>query len=311
MKDLPALEGALAMVRRAHELAPGDASVMSLMGLLLVRCGVARREPDPALISEAEDWTLRALNADAGLGSTFATLGLVRLHQGDLRASVRAFREALSRDPRNAEASAYLGRFLVDSGFLEEGIQRLEFALKLDPGIQHAWWNLARSHGLVQRWERVEETLEKATAATGNQISGNIVRARLVFWRGDRQLAEPIAARIEAVVPPEHFLWSFVPALRAYGARERVEPFLETIQQAGQAVPSPALRAFWCQSEAEILAAAGPVDAALDAIDRAVNLPFVDLGWMDHCLALERVRPTGRFGQARAVIAARAENLWK
>jgi serine/threonine-protein kinase len=311
MSDLPALEEALAMARKAHELAPEDASVMSLLGLVLVRCGVARRDADPALIAEAEDWALRALNTDASLGSTFATLGLVRLHQGDLRASVRAFREAISREPKNTEANAYLGRFLVESGFLEEGIRRLEFTLKLDPSVQHAWWNLARSHGLLRRWDRAEEALEKAVAATGNPMSSNIVRARLVFWQGDLRIAATTAERIESLTPAGHFIRAFLPALRAYAAGEPLEPVLTDLRQAGAAVPSPALRAFWCQSEAEILAATGRLEPALDAIDRAVALPFVDIGWMDYCPALDRVRSTGRFGQARAIIAARAEALWK
>jgi len=235
----------------------------------------------------------------------------VRLHQGDLRASVRAFREAISRDPKNTEANAYLGRFLVESGFLEEGIRRLEFTLKLDPSVQHAWWNLARSHGLRRRWDRAEEVLEKAVAATGNPMSSNIVRARLVFWQGDPRVAAANAERIERLTPTGHFIRAFLPALRAYAAGEPLEPVLNDLRQAGAAVPSPALRAFWCQSEAEILAATGRLEPALDAIDRAVALPFVDLGWMDHCPALDRVRSTGRFGQARAIIAARAGALWK
>ncbi|MCS6901122.1 MAG: protein kinase [Myxococcales bacterium] len=311
MSNLPVLEEALAMVRKAHELAPGDAFVMSLLGLVLVRYAIARRDADPALIAEAEDWALRALNTDASLGSTFVALGLVRLHQGELRASVRAFREAISREPRNAEANAYLGRFLVESSFLQEGIRRLEFSLELDPSVEHAWWNLARSQGLLRRWHRVEEILDRAVAATGNAISGNIVRARLVFWRGDREVAAASAEQIAASTPPGHFIRAFLPVIRAYVAGERVEPFVDELRKAGHAVPSPALRAFWCQSEAEILASLGHLEPALDAIERALLLPFVDLGWMDHCPALDRVRATGRFGQARAIVAARAEALWK
>jgi eukaryotic-like serine/threonine-protein kinase len=312
MNEQDRLEEALSLLRRAHELSPGDASVMSLLGLVLVRFGLIRRDSSAApLIVEAEDWALRALNADSGLASTFVTLGLVRLHQGDVRASVRAFREALARDDRNAEASAYLGRFLVESGYLDEGIRRLELALSIEPGIQHAWWNLARAHALTRSWDRTEEVFRSALAATNNTPSLNIVRARVAFWRADPVFAAEVADSIEASSPPSHFVRSFVPPLRAFASGGEISRETESLQRAGASVASPALRAFWFQVEAEILSMTRHVDAALDAIDGAVALPFIDVGWMDHCPALDAIRRTGRFGQARAVIAARAESLWK
>ncbi|MBK7825048.1 hypothetical protein [Nannocystis sp.] len=61
----------------------------------------------------------------------------------------------------------------------------------------------------------------------------------------------------------------------------------------------------------ELYAASGLIEAALDVLERLPGQPFVDVGWMDHCPALAKIRGAGRFGQVRAVIAARAANLWK
>ncbi|MBL8678983.1 MAG: protein kinase [Myxococcales bacterium] len=309
--DPAALAQGLDLARRAHELAPSDASVMSLLGFLLVRVALSRRSEDNQhMIAEAEDWALRALNADAGSASTFVTLGLVRLHQGDVRSSVRAFREALARDARNAEASAYLGRFLIESGYVDEGIKRLEFALKLEPNIQHAWWNLARSYALLSNWQKSDEVMQQALAATGSEVTLNLVRGRVAFWRGDHEFATFTADRIDAVAPEGHFSRGLVEPLRAFARGEKPAYSLDEFRR-GAGGTSPALAAFWYQVGAEVFAVTGRFDAALDAIEGAVSLPFIDVGWMDHCPALASIRGAGRFGQARAIVAARAANLWK
>ena len=312
MNEPEALASGVEMARRAHELAPTDAWVMSLLGLLLVRLAIARRDGDlQGHVAEAEDWALRALNADAGSAATFGTLGLVRLHQGDLRASVRAFKEALARDPRYAEASAYLGRFLIESGFLDEGIKRLEFALRIEPNIQHAWWNLARSYALLQQWERSQQVMEQALAATGSEVTANLVRARVALWKDDRVFAGFTADRIEAVAPERHFTRALLGPLRAFARGERVMHTLAEMMAIAGIPPSPSLRVFWSQVGTELFAASGRVEAALDALEALTSLPFIDVGWMDQCPALTNIRGSGRFGQVRAVIAARAAGLWK
>ncbi len=311
MNDVPALEQGLDLARKAHAIAPSDASVMSLLGLLLMRYALARAGENAAMIAEAEDWALRALNADAGSAATYGALGLVRLHQGDVRASVRAFKEALARDPRYAEASAYLGRFLIESGYIEEGIKRLEFALKIEPNIQHAWWNLARSYALLRQWDKADEVMQQALVSTGSEITLMIVRCRLSFWKGDPEYARYTAERIEALAPPGHFAQTMLIPLRRFAAGEKSLMTVEELTASVAGAPSPAFRAFWYQVGAEMFGASGRIDATLDAIEGAVAQPFIDVGWMDHCPALALVRGAGRFGQARAIVASRAASLWK
>ncbi len=311
MNDVHELKESIELARRAHKLVPNDASVMSILGFALVRCALAQRD-DPMLIAEAEEWALRALNTDANSAQTYATLGLVRLHQGDLTACVRAFREAVARDPKHGEANAYLGRFLVETGFVDEGIQRLEFARKVEPQVQHTYWNLARAYALQNNWERCDAVLSDAAAITNNALSTYVVSARLAVWRKDPQLAASVADRIEATGLPEgHFIRAFVPALRGLATDEADSLAGDEIRRAADVVPSPSMRAFWFQVAAEVFATRGKIDAALDAIESAAALACVDIGWMDFCPALEGVRSSGRFGRARAIISARAAKLWK
>lgn len=311
MNDVEAQKEAADLARRALKLVPNDASVMSILGFALVRCALAQRE-DPTLIAEAEEWALRALNTDANSAQTYATLGLVRLHQGDLRASIRAFREAIARDPKHGEANAYLGRFLVETGFLEEGIQRLEFARKIEPQIQHTYWNLSRAYALQNDWTRADQVLSDAAALTNNALSTHIVSARLSVWRKDPINAAIVADRIEAAGLPEgHFVRSFIPALRGLRDNDQAANEAETMRQSADRVPSPSMKAFWYQVAAEVFATQGLIDRALDAIESAASHAFIDLGWMDFCPALEGTRSSGRFGRARAIVSARAANLWR
>ena len=84
----------------------------------------------------------------------------------------------------------------------------------------------------------------------------------------------------------------------------------ELLAVAGK-VSASSLRAFWSQIGTELCAVSGRIEAALDALEDLQGLPFVDVGWMDHCPALASIRGAGRFGQVHAVIAARAASLWK
>jgi TolB-like protein len=311
LNDSVALEQGLDLARRAHAIVPMDASVLSLLGLLVVRNALNRGGDNASSIAEAEDWALRALNADAGSAATYVALGLVRLHQGDVRASVRAFKEALSRDARNAEASAYLGRFLVESGYIDEGIKRLEFALKIEPHVQHAWWSLARSYALLGDWPRSDDTLQRALTMTGSELALLVVRCRLAFWKGDRGFARETAERIEQLAPQQHLSRSMLGPLQRFANGEKPLAGIDELRASASVAPSPAFRAFWFQVGAEMFGASGRIDATLDAIEGAVSQPFIDLGWMDHCPALAIVRGAGRFGQARAIVASRATSLWK
>ncbi|MDP3277181.1 MAG: protein kinase [Deltaproteobacteria bacterium] len=299
------------LAQRALDLSPGDASVLALMGAILVRVAIANGE-DPSLMAKAEDHALRALDADGSLSSTYATLGLVRCHQGDLRASVAAFREALARDPRDAESSAFLGRFLLESGYVEEGIGRLRFAIEQQPATQHAWWNLVRAHAMQGDWEGTDRTLLESQRITGNVVPPYVVAARMAIWRGDPAVGLKVAEQIEASgLPEDSFPMIFLGSLRNMVDRTPNELAMTVLRHTQETSPSISFRAFWCQIIAELCCFEGRGDEALDAIEAALDLSFVDVGWLDQCPLLQDIRDTGRFGRARAIVAARAVALWK
>jgi serine/threonine protein kinase/tetratricopeptide (TPR) repeat protein len=308
--SLDALQEALAHARDAHARAPTNAAVMSLLGLILVRMSTSFQNEDTTLVSQAETWALRALDADATSARTYTTLGLVRLHQGELRESIRAFRDALARDPRDVEANGYIGRFLVESGYLNEGIERLEFALRLSPASQVPGLNLAIAYGLRGDFARSEQILSQFTAQARNGRPFLVVRARMACWSRDPAQAERTADAIEQFGAAEGFLTSFLEPLRALQHGRSIENWSWGTLQLESTKLTPSRRAFWSQIRAETAALRGDLNVTLEAIEALPSLPFIDVGWMDRCPVLEPARSSGRFGRVRAIIAHRAASLW-
>ena len=78
------------------------------------------------------------------------------LHRGDrLEEATSAYRSVLTRDPRNADATALLGVALVQSGSAEEGILALTRALALQPRNPTFLYNLGVA---CERAGRLEES---------------------------------------------------------------------------------------------------------------------------------------------------------
>jgi serine/threonine protein kinase/tetratricopeptide (TPR) repeat protein len=308
--SLEAMREALAQAREAHARAPTNAAVMSLIGLVLVRMSASFQNEDTTLVSEAESWALRALDADASAARTYTTLGLVRLHQGEPRESIRAFREALARDPREVDANGYIGRFLVESGYLDEGIERLEFALRLSPTSQVPALNLGIALGLRGDFARSERVLDQAAAQARNGRPFLVLRARMASWARDPAHAERTADAIEQSGMKDPFVTSFLAPLRALQHGRPIELWHLGAPQVDALNLTPSRRAFWQQIRAESAALRGVMDEALEAIEALPSLPFIDLGWMDRCPLFEPIRGSGRFGRVRAIIVHRSASLW-
>jgi hypothetical protein len=79
---------------------------------------------------------------------------------------------------------------------------------------------------------------------------------------------------------------------------------------ANDARGAPKHRAFMYELAAEYLGAFDQREACLDTIERAAELPMLDIFWLDKCPTLACVRDDPRFQKARATVAARAAAVW-
>lgn len=305
-----AVNEAVELLRKAHELAPSDGLVMSALGAALMRSSLLASGDDARI--EAEDWALRALAADPSIAETYTTLGLVRLHQGNLKASLKAFREALARNPRSAEASSYVGRFLAEAGHTTEGIRRMELALRVDPAMQRAWWDLARTYALLGEDARADAALDRGEAAGGTADTSFMARGRIVLWRKDVAAAKALVARMESMGAPEESggRRALLPALRSMIANDGApDPSADITQAFAAVIRSPANRTFVWQVSAEVRGAGGDTEGALDSLEKAAALSLMDLLWLDRCPSLAPLRESPRYGKVRAAVAARTAEL--
>lgn len=307
--DAASVRAAVELLEEGLRAHPGDAWLGSLLGAALARVFLQDGGREPELFTRAEELSLRALAVDSSIAETYMTLAALRLATGELRAAVRALHEVLERAPLHAQAQHALGKLLVESGFVDEGIPRLELARKLQPGLALAYIELARTHALFDRRAEAERVLAELVSTLGEAV-GIFPAVRLAFWWADADYARATADLIERHASGA--VWeSSVPLLRAY-AEGRPEPSAPAVfaRLVEGARATPHYRCFLLQIAAEYWGAVGDAERALSTLERAAELPLVDVTWLDRCPALAPVREDPRFLRLRAVVGVRAAELW-
>lgn len=301
-------EEAVQILRKANASWPGDPWIMSALGAAVARAWILQGAGAGEMIAEAEELSLRALAIDSSIGETFNTIAILRLQQGDMRAAVRAFQEAIARSPLLAEAHEYLGRLLCECGHPEEGMRRLDLSVRLEPNSVAAHWERARTFALLGDRERAEAALDRSITMTGLGTAQVTQRARLALWWSDAKMAAATADAIEAspsILP--HLRANMTPLLRSAA---RGEPIAEQVaffkNIADHLQGSPRQRAFFHQLAVEFYGAAGLRKEALEALQTAVDFPLIDILWLDHCPSLDGLRDDASFARSRAIVAARA-----
>jgi serine/threonine protein kinase/Tfp pilus assembly protein PilF len=306
---LPHVREAIHLIEEGLTRTPDEPYLLSLLGTALVRAWLMMGASDRSMIVRAEEVSLRALAADPTIADTYYTIGIVRGSQGELRAAVRAFQDAVARNPLLSEPHSQLGRWMSESGRLEEGSHRLDLAIRLDPQALYAYLERARNFALTGDRQRTEQDLARAERV-GGPMATVLLRMRLAVWWNDRAMAAACADTIEAAKSGGAFD-NAIPQLRAMA---KGEIFAQAVQVydavADAARASSRQRSLMLQIASEYFASIGDVENALVRLERAVELPMVDLLWLDHCPSFEEIRKLPRFAKARAIVAARAAQLW-
>lgn len=83
-------------------------------------------------------------------------------HAGDYQTALSRLREAIERNPNDAESLSNLGQVLVKLGRTAEGLPYLERATMLNPGRWAYRFNLARALGLLGRWHESIASYQQA-----------------------------------------------------------------------------------------------------------------------------------------------------
>ena len=91
-----------------------------------------------------------------------AAAGAVAYRSGDYAGALAQYREAVERNPNDAEAHSNLGQVLVRMQQPGESIEHFDRAIALIPDRWAYHFNRARALGLLQRWDEAVEGYRRA-----------------------------------------------------------------------------------------------------------------------------------------------------
>jgi tetratricopeptide (TPR) repeat protein len=136
-------EVAIQHLSKALELQPGATTIHQQLGLAYRELGDLDRARYHLQLNEHDlvmfpDPLVFQLTSLIRGGRFYIRLGNEALAEGRLAEAIRAFQEAVARNPEERLAHYNLGQALLQAGRPEEAIQELQRALEIDPGFRHS-----------------------------------------------------------------------------------------------------------------------------------------------------------------------------
>lgn len=155
----------------------------------------------PDVLAFAQQW--RAENPADATAWFYSGVALASL--GRLVEAETSYRRALKLDAADFKVWNNLAALLFDGlNQPAEGAQCLAQALKLDPGNQLGWANLASMHGQLGRHAPALECAERALALDPHMVEAQLHRARAAQALGKAEILRA-ASEALAALPPEKF----------------------------------------------------------------------------------------------------------
>ncbi len=294
------VERSLSLFQQALAADPDNALLLSGLALARLRSSFFTG----AGFDEAREVAARAAKSAPRLPEAHLALASIALHDGDTVGAIRELGVALEGSPTLAEANALLGRIQLEADRIDEAIQRLTWAISLEPEQHLARRDLRRAYVLSGRAGAA--TLLGSREPPGDEVGIFLGKARLCLWRRDRVGAAAALATAPSPAASTHLSLGFtILELVAHGKRPWESPaFLDFLDKA-RATPRRAL--FGAQIEAELLAFEGTGQGVLAALERSARAGLADLSWINRCPLFTELRTDPRFLAVQALVIQRAE----
>lgn len=123
--------------------------------------GMCYRDMD--LYSKAQAAFQQALKLAPNDSAVYYQLGLIASEQGSTRDAENYWRKGLDISPNHTLILLALGRLLIDmKNQLPAAISTLQHAVKEDPALWEAWYELGRAHSKAKEWNFALSALERA-----------------------------------------------------------------------------------------------------------------------------------------------------
>jgi adenylate cyclase len=119
-------------------------------------------EQRDAALAEAEDYALRAVDADANDPGACAALGWVALYRRDHDRSLEAYERAMELNPSDADAMAEYADSLKHSGAPQAAVPLFERAIRLNPYAADRYLaDLTHAHFVLEDYEAAIRTAKR------------------------------------------------------------------------------------------------------------------------------------------------------
>lgn len=176
----------------------------------------------------AKDLALQALRLDDTDFRAHWVLGCLYLHEGNFSQCLAEFDKAVRINPNDANLLAWFGDILACCGREQEGLERCEQAIRLNPYCPD-WFFWHKAFALCQL-ERYEDALVVLEQMSTPDYAGRLKAAILIFL-GQLEEAQYEANKYMVLVPTFSIeKWANT---ENYADPAKLEKFVEALRQAG------------------------------------------------------------------------------
>ena len=301
------LSNARALLERALEKVPGEPRVLTALATVRGRMGHIDTDRRLEHIRQAKRLARRVVNRHPDWSPAWLALAAANFQDYDLKASIEAIRKVVRRQPNNAVAYDLLGCIILEVGPIREGLELLRSALRIDRRRVRARLELARAHAMNREAESVRRLLDQQSERSEsdtNRILTHLYRVRYQLW-GVLPTIEEEALEF----PADHHTLMWTRAMREAAERGAItDAHLEELRETAREIPEGSRRRilYW-QHIAEIAAAVGRVEDAIEALGRTVESGLRDKNWLESCPLFEEFQSQTRFRLLLERVRGRAD----
>jgi tetratricopeptide (TPR) repeat protein len=298
-------------LERSLEIAPDFSPAVAAHAIACLRSWFFSQDRQVDWAAKARASVGRALKEAADLAEAHLAAAILATQSGDYRTAARCIERALNIAPTYADAHEYLGMLQCEAGRAEDGTKRLKLAHTLDPTLVYCRTIIARQHEMRGEWDVAAAIVDDVERQHGPALASlcRAQRIRASGWRRDPDALRRLALEHPSDDTPN---WRVVRLYaRALCGDVSGEELATGIREVLAASQNPRFVSLTEQLATEIYAALGELDTARHHLMRAATSVLVDLEWLDRCPLLTELRKVPEWGEARKLVLARAEAVWR
>jgi len=300
---------AIQLLESGLERSPTDPQLLSMLALAQLRRWYVTPRAEALLAGSASSHARAALELNPNLGEAHLALAMHAYYNANWMIAARRLEEAVRCNPALSDAHQALGYMHCAADRIEQGLNMLDLALRVDPRNVAALWDSAYVVAYLKEARHAADFLDKADLVFPNHPETLLARVRIGLWLGDELLLSWAREHADAL---GHSAGSPIQAfaIRLFLEPEPDEDVGNLMAIAAHVETPPAGRARVMQFVAERMALAGQIDEAWSAL-RAASAHTVDAIWFQRCPALARMERLPAFLSLRSHVAARAAQVFE